>query len=72
MYQINYYLKNKLIRSEKIKDEELDKFLKYYSYYGASILKNKNNYLIKEDDWNTVEIVKGERSETAAMADLLN
>lgn len=58
MYQINYYLKDVLIRSEKIKDEELNKFLKHYSYYGASILKNKNNYLIKEDDWNTVEIFK--------------
>ena len=58
MYQINYYLQGVLIRSEKINDERLNKLLKHYSYYGASILKNRSSYLIKEDDWNTVEIFK--------------
>lgn len=58
MYQINYYLKDVLIRSEKINDKKLNKFLKHYSYYDAVIIKNKNSYLIKEDDWNTIEIFK--------------
>ena len=58
MYQINYYLQDVLIRSEKINDKKLNKFLKHYSYYDASIIKNKNSYLIKEDDWNTIEIFK--------------
>ena len=58
MYQINYYLQGVLIRSEKINDKKLNKLLKYYKYYEAFISKIEDKYLIKEDDWNTVEIFK--------------
>ena len=62
MYLLNYYLKNKLLKSYYIKEDEFYKIISHFKYYDANIIEENNLIIIKEDDWNRIEIYSYERN----------
>ena len=62
MYLLNYYLKNKLLKSYNIEEKELNKIVSHFKYYDANIIEENNLIIIKEDDWNRIEIYSYERN----------
>lgn len=58
MYLLKYYLKDKILKTYFIGEDELHKIISHFKYYDVNIIKKDNLITIKEDNWNKIEIIK--------------